>query len=103
MSAGNWAECPRCKRRLGDEAVRLRSEADSAYGIASLEEWKEKDAAATSAALTALSGLEENTFREDYEIGVFGETFFVSYFGECSKCGLSHSFKHDAPVEGVGP
>lgn len=33
-------------------------------------------------------------FREDYEQGVFQGEYFVEYRGQCTECGLKHTFKH---------
>lgn len=62
-----------------------------------VDEWKEMDAAAKAMDQKRL----DRSFREDYEIGVYGETFQIVYSGGCDECGLSHSFKHERPVAEV--
>jgi len=80
MSANNWEICPKCRENA-------EKEMRDAYGEISVEEYKE---------LVAKAGNVENfrTFREDYEIGVLGDKFLVSYSGSCERCGLLHEFKH---------
>ena len=45
------------------------------------------------------NGVEESTFREDYELGVLetGE-FYVIYSGYCRACDLKHEFKHSRQI-----
>lgn len=98
MSADNWDVCPRCELRHRNEALRLRADADAAYGKVSVEEWKLKDGAALEAAVN----FKERTFREDYEIGGAQDgSIVVSYNGGCSICGLSLTFSHEVLIEGI--
>jgi len=38
-------------------------------------------------------------FREDYEIGVRGDMFDVSYFGRCRKCKFEYKFKYEQKMK----
>lgn len=95
MSASNWAECPRCKRRAQkayDVAVKALAES---YGKVPAAEY---EAARDSLALGPVG----REFREDYEIyGADEGVVIVDYHGHCSKCGLELSFKETKPIEGV--
>jgi C4-type Zn-finger protein len=33
-------------------------------------------------------------FREDYEIGMYPDEFYISYRGTCRACDYRHSFSH---------
>lgn len=39
-------------------------------------------------------------FREDYEIGMYDDEFFVSYRGACRECGHRYFFDHTDPGKG---
>lgn len=98
MSADNWTVCPRCKARHELKAQKLRAAADHAYGTATIEQWKVLDADAHKAAEPFV----EQTFREDYEIsGAEDGAVGIDYRGGCGICGLSCSFKHSIPIEGI--
>jgi len=93
MSADNWAICPQCK--LNDDKAYEKSVLDvgKAYGTVTPEEFLE---------------MVENTkkrqelptsFREDYDIGIDEEGFFiVNYRGHCTECECSYEHKFEQRV-----
>jgi hypothetical protein len=91
MGADNWRICPRCKAKAeADQDVKVKR-AQESYG---------KVPADTYAQLLREAEAEpklEETFREDYEIGM-GESgeFYVTYRGNCTVCGFSHDFNHES-------
>ncbi len=88
MSADNWAICPKCKR-LDDEKRRsFAKQIKEAYGTLPENEYLEM-----IGQLNDPARLEE-TLREDYEIGILNDYFYVSYGAHCDKCGFKHSFNH---------
>ncbi len=94
MSADNWAVCPRCDSARDRELARRGAEVDAAYGKVTPEDFDvmRRD-------LRAFAGQRvDNTFREDYEIGVHDGVFSVDYRGHCETCDLQHSFKTEAPL-----
>ena len=89
MSADNWAVCPLCVRLAKQEKLAL-------YGKVSEEEYL--DAVKRYDKIIASSN--ENTLREDYDIGISKDgTFTVSYSGSCKRCGLKYQYKYSTPVE----
>ena len=94
MSADNWTQCPRCVVRKKQRNAELTQKVKDAYGSMELEAWLSlRDATELEIAETV-----DNTFREDYEIGVFDGEFFVSYKGACGTCNLRHDFKYEQDV-----
>ena len=97
MSADNWALCPRCKEQRQKDVAVLHEKARTAYGNVPVEQFDEIRAAAEALEAQGDEGLW--TFREDYELGVLEDgEFYVTYRGGCSKCSLSHGFKHSEQV-----
>ena len=43
--------------------------------------------------------LSEETMREDYEIGVSQERFYVDYACSCQTCGFQFSYRHEEDVK----
>lgn len=39
------------------------------------------------------------TYREDYEIGIHNNEFYVHYKGSCKECGFVHEFHHEAKLK----
>lgn len=97
MSANNWEHCPRCLKKhqeFRDGEIRI---AKALYGVIDADEY----AAAMQSAEAIPERPEEETFRENYEIGIERDgTFAVSYGGHCTKCDYSHEFEHteDVPI-----
>ena len=94
MSADNWGECPRCKAIATVAHAKRRQVALDAYGKVSSDEYARL---CTEAAKLIKAN---DTFREDYEIGLHKDgTFKVNYGGGCVHCGLSFSYKHEERVK----
>jgi len=91
MSADNWGVCPRCRVAHEQDLLARAKEVDAAYGKVAPTEY---DGLRRQYAAFAETRPEE-TFREDYEIGMNTDgTFSVDYHGRCETCGLKHVFKH---------
>lgn len=91
MSADNWAICPKCY--AAKEAAREQAilSAGKSYGKVAPSEYVE----AASEAQKACE--HEQTFREDYEIGMGKDgEFSVGYSGQCSACRFAYKFNHGA-------
>lgn len=89
MSADNWAMCPKCKELADHKLEVLEDKVSKAYGQVSSEEY-----------LALVKKIEqpiklEQTLREDYEIGILDEEFYVRYAGACTVCGFRYEYKHD--------
>jgi hypothetical protein len=95
MSANNWTDCPKCKRRRDVEAKAAMKKATDSYGKVSAEKYEANMRRALS-----IQGAElENSLREDYEIGIDSAGgFLVSYRGSCTAdgCDFSFSYRHEA-------
>ncbi len=91
MSADNWATCPKCLKKRRAEKEQLTKRAADSYGKVSAEDFDELRKKADSLSMDI-----EETFREDYELGILesGE-FYVSYQGQCSVCDFGKQFKHE--------
>jgi len=93
MSADNWMVCPKCNTAASKKRESKIQKAKSSYGKVSEDAYRNLIADAEKP-----SNLEE-TFREDYELGMKGDgSFFVSYSGYCTTCGFEHTFKHEQQV-----
>lgn len=91
MSADNWTNCPKC-RVDHDAALTAEHQRIAAlYGKVSVEQF---DSARSALASLEAETEDENTLREDYEIGIWDGVFTVSYRGGCEKCGFEHTFTH---------
>lgn len=87
MSADNWRQCPRCVKKARADNLVLQKKAAEAYGKVPAEEWQKMTAEANKPIEL------DETFREDYELGVCDDgEFYVSYSGYCKQCDFSHKF-----------
>jgi hypothetical protein len=93
MSADNWTTCPECKiAHAADRDARMRKVAKS-YGKVPAEEYERMAGEARREPIK----VQDDTLREDYEIGTNAEGMFsVGYSCSCTKCGWSFKFKHQA-------
>ena len=94
MSADNWTQCPRCLKRRAMEVENKETEVGAAYGKVTVERFDQMRAELESLKTDEV----DNTFREDWEIGVFNGEFFVQYKGACGTCNLRHEFKYEQDV-----
>lgn len=88
MSADNWTKCPACKVKAQEKQKELEQKLNDGYGKLSKEDYQ----LLVDQVKTAPPELED-TLREDYEIGIYGDRFFVNYKGRCQKCGWLHEYK----------
>lgn len=95
MSADNWTECPRCIARKERRNADLTQQVKDAYGSMPLEEWLNL----RDMTLRDIDEKVDQTFREDWEIGVFNGEFFVQYKGFCGTCDLRYEFTYDQPIK----
>ena len=100
MSADNWTFCPKCKEKAEKAfAVKVKAVEDL-YGKVSAGEFiKARETVREKPKL-------EETFREDYTIGVFENLFVISYSGSCTKgrtplekgCGFKVNYSYEKKV-----
>jgi len=98
MSADNWAICPRCKIRFDNERAQVQADLKKAYGTVPAEEFLRLSKEAAEDAAKE----QEETFREDYAIGLSRSgdgRFVVNYGGSCSECGLEFSYQHEQKID----
>jgi hypothetical protein len=95
MSADNWTQCPRCARARGVEAENKAVQVEASYGNVTVEEF---DQLRSELADLRARPVDE-TFREDWEIGVFDGEFYVKYKGVCGTCNLRYEFKHEHTLD----
>lgn len=97
MGADNWTSCPKCMHDLERVAFAEIIRVQDLYGKVPVEEFDAARAALPSAPNPEAT--ENQTFREDYELGTWGSpTFTVRYKGHCDRCGLHFEFKHEAVI-----
>jgi predicted Zn-ribbon and HTH transcriptional regulator len=89
MSADNWAKCPQCQEDLRLEREKNFETLEGQYGKIPKLEYDKALAILTDQNTTEIT----SSLREDYEIGIWDEEFFVSYKGRCDNCGFSYEFK----------
>jgi len=90
--ADNWAVCPRCWIEHTKARAEREKELRAAYGKVSAEEYiaMRKDVEKEGEA-----GIED-TFREEYGIGViYNGSFHLRYTGKCSTCNLEYKFSYN--------
>lgn len=82
MSADNYTTCPRC------EAIqeKAKKEAQESYGTVSEEEY-------LHLVEKSKPKKDEDTLREDYEIGIYNGKFYIRYEGACSQCSFFYVYK----------
>ena len=90
MSADNWAICPKCEITHLRQQQRAFDRAQDAYGKVTSEEYEKM---MNAARLQKESTIKES-LREEFEIGILGMEFEVSYSGHCSKCQFDFNFSH---------
>ena len=106
MSADNWAICPKCykeAKKLDEEYAKSVTEK---YGKIPLDEWQKLSNEYQHLKTPFVTRIEE-TFREDYEMGVgFYENgscgrdkFKIGYHGKCEVCGFEVRFKHQEALK----
>lgn len=89
MSADNWEECPKCKKKK--EALERKLEVE--YGIIPKKEYEDLQAEVIS-----LKSEPKFSLREDWEIGIYDGEFEVDYGASCDKCGFKFRFKHNETI-----
>lgn len=95
MSADNWTRCPQCDVNNKAKAEKMDETAAKAYGVVSAAAWDELRAEARA----FRKSMENNeSLREDYEIGIYKEKFSVGYSGHCATCGFDFQYKHEEKV-----
>lgn len=95
MSADSWTTCPACEeagRNDVSKYARAKKELDELYGKIPADDYAER--------LRRLSSLptreeEEETLREDFQIGIFNGEFTVEYGAHCTVCGWSFEYDNN--------
>jgi hypothetical protein len=95
VSADNWAMCPRCAARRAADLARREAEVSAAYGTVPVDEF---DRLRTALAEERTKRVDP-TFREDYDLGLDSDEFYVRYRGRCSVCGLHKEFVHSEVLD----
>lgn len=95
MSADNWTYCPKCKANIEDRRQQDRKKLEASYGKVSSTKYIES----LQALVKSESEPIEETLREDYEIGVYGEEFSVNYKCRCTVCGFEFSYEYAEDVQ----
>ncbi len=95
MSANNWTTCPRCQHKAAMARKLALAKVQKLYGKVPLEEYEQKQAKAEAMP----EGANEETLREDYQLGLRGGTFEIQYRAFCTQCGLEYRFDHSVDVE----
>lgn len=98
MSADNWTQCPRCLKRRAVEVENKTVAVDAAYGNVTVDQFDHL----RSELANLKSDRVDETFREDWEIGLSDGEFFVRYRGSCGSCNLRYEFKYDDTVNTDG-
>lgn len=96
MGADNWTFCPKCERKNRIEKEKTLAKALATYGKVSPEEYER-------VIFFARKGLENEIiqpFREDYDIGLIGDEFAITYRGSCVTCKFTYSFQFQKTIGG---
>lgn len=89
MSANNWTRCPQCMRKQSNAFAKVQE----LYGCVPADEYARLLDEARKPVTTR-----QDTFREDYEIGVYKDALHIDYSGSCEECGFGVQFKHTQSV-----
>ena len=89
MGASNWAKCPRCLKERAEAKARAEEAAEQAYGQVGPAEYERLRFAANAPVSV------EDTLREDWEIGIWQDTFRVNYGATCEVCGFTFTYRHE--------
>lgn len=94
MSADNWGKCPKCKQAKDASRLAAIDAVRKKYGKIPSEDYDELMAGAM--AVPEESDADQDTLREDYEIGTNSNgKFSVGYSCHCRRCKFSFQFKHE--------
>ena len=96
MSASNWSPCPRCLAEAIKRHESRERALKDAYGNIPAEEFSRRQAELGPVPAEAT---QPETLREDYEIGIDGGVFKVSYSGSCQECDFTHTFRHSETLQ----
>lgn len=97
MTADNWTICPQCKKDKQKAYSKAIDKLAKSYGKIPMGEYEKMKLCIPSPELT---GDENETLREDWEIGVDEEgLFFLSYSCSCNKCGFSYKEETDKQLK----
>ena len=95
MSADNWTYCPKCRELEAAANVARELELETQYGKISAERYL---AMVENVRIAAEKPLEV-TLREDFEVGIHGTSFDVSYTSCCTRCGFNYEFNHSVEID----
>lgn len=95
MSADNWTICPKCERKDHDEKEKALKKATESYGRVPADQYEHMIAEARKEFNEQI----EESFREDYEIGLIGDEFAITYQGSCRNCKFTYSFSFQKQLE----
>lgn len=99
MSADNWAVCPKCLKKANDDLEKAREKLNKAYGIVPsieyLKMFQETERSIESVSSYAMKA----ELREEYEIGIDENNFYVSYSASCQECGFKYSYQTEEKIK----
>lgn len=97
MGADRWSHCPNCNAVAIKKAAAARTRALESYGKVPLEKYLKLDKEANE--LRVASEESEETLREDWEIGIFGTEFSMSYSASCAVCQWEYQHRHKEEIK----
>lgn len=89
MSADNWTYCPRCTKSFFQKRKKFYQKIEDSYGTIPAIEYMDLIEKAKNPVK------QEETLREDYEIGHQNNEFYIIYKACCQKCDYTFKFKHE--------
>jgi len=92
MSADNWTRCQECEDKANLARRLFEQKVQDSYGKVPKEEYLRLNEELNK------PEKREDTLREDYEIGISGDVFSVSYVAWCTVCGFKYEFKTNQKV-----
>lgn len=91
MSADNWAVCPRCRLKAGEERQAYDEKLAKAYGSVSPDEYL--NLVSQGKNIPTVESFNRRMLREDYDLGIRGNEFYVSYYGACQDCDFEYGYE----------
>lgn len=88
MSANRWVHCPVCQRKMETARAEAYQQVLEKYGKLSAEDYTQQ----LHEAEQLPTKVPTASLREDYEIGIDGESLVMTYSCRCARCGAKYEY-----------
>lgn len=92
MSADNWTYCPKCQENARIKAAKAEAKLLESYGKIPINEYLKRMGEVNNPPKL------EESFREDYEVGIIDGSLEISYRAWCNVCDFKWNHDESIPV-----